>query len=126
MAAQQQLEDILAIPAESAILASAKEGIGIEEILEAIVARDSAAEDDRATPLQALGFDSYLTPTRAWSRMCVCSTGAKAGMHVKLLHGKKRDMRSRKSAASTRNAVREKLEVGETGISPRTSKPEAK
>src|SRR5213594_473506 len=36
---RQQLEDILAIPGESAILASAKEGIGIDEILEAIVAR---------------------------------------------------------------------------------------
>src|SRR5512145_2920147 len=37
--AKQQLEDILAIPGESAISASAKEGIGIEDILEAIVAR---------------------------------------------------------------------------------------
>src|SRR3979411_1904729 len=37
--AKTQLEDILAIPAESAILASAKEGIGIEDILEAIVSR---------------------------------------------------------------------------------------
>ena len=37
--AKQQLEDILAIPSELAILASAKEGIGIEEILETIVAR---------------------------------------------------------------------------------------
>src|SRR5213595_3776689 len=37
--AKQQLEDVLAIPAELAILASAKEGIGIEEILEAIVDR---------------------------------------------------------------------------------------
>src|SRR5512145_236945 len=37
--ARQQLEDILAIPGDSALLASAKEGIGIEEILEAIIAR---------------------------------------------------------------------------------------
>src|SRR5262249_51230562 len=36
---KQQLEDILTIPADNAIAASAKEGIGIEEILEAIVAR---------------------------------------------------------------------------------------
>src|SRR4030095_5945527 len=36
--ARQQLEDILAIPGDTAISASAKEGIGIEEILEAIVA----------------------------------------------------------------------------------------
>src|SRR5690606_36623355 len=37
--AKQQLEEILAIPADTAILASAKQGIGIEEILEAIIAR---------------------------------------------------------------------------------------
>src|SRR6266513_2122581 len=37
--ARRQLEDILAIPAETALAASAKEGIGIEEILEAIVER---------------------------------------------------------------------------------------
>ena len=44
---KQQLEDILAIPADSAILASAKEGIGIEEILEAIVERDPGSQTDR-------------------------------------------------------------------------------
>src|SRR5213594_320360 len=54
-----QLEDILAIPAESAILASAKEGIGIEDILEAIVARIPAPKATGAPSLQALGFDSY-------------------------------------------------------------------
>src|SRR6266446_5877461 len=37
--AKRQLEDILAIPADTALLASAKEGVGIDEILEAIVAR---------------------------------------------------------------------------------------
>jgi GTP-binding protein LepA len=37
--ARQQLEDILAIPAETAVLASAKQGIGIEDILEAVVER---------------------------------------------------------------------------------------
>ena len=36
---RRQLEEILAIPAEEAILASAKTGIGIEDILEAVVAR---------------------------------------------------------------------------------------
>src|ERR1700751_3070925 len=37
--AKKQMEDILAIPAETAILASAKEGIGIDDILEAVVHR---------------------------------------------------------------------------------------
>src|SRR5258706_12939581 len=55
--AKRQLEDILAIPAELAILASAKEGIGIDEILEAIVARVPAPTPSGAPSLQSLGFD---------------------------------------------------------------------
>ena len=56
---RQQLEEILAIPADSAILASAKEGVGIDEILEAIVARIPAPVSTGAKSLQALSFDSY-------------------------------------------------------------------
>jgi GTP-binding protein LepA len=56
---KQQLEDILAIPAETAILASAKEGIGIEDILEAVVERIPPPKPTGAPSLQALGFDSY-------------------------------------------------------------------
>ena len=54
----RQLEEILAIPSEEAVLASAKMGIGIEEILEAVVARIPAPPDNRASKLRALVFDS--------------------------------------------------------------------
>ncbi len=54
----KQLEDILAIPAEEAIPASAKAGIGIGEILEAIVQRIPAPQGKAENPLQALTFDS--------------------------------------------------------------------
>src|SRR3569832_2228818 len=50
---KSQLEDILAIPAESAILARAKEGSGIDEILEAIVNRIPAPKPTGARSLQA-------------------------------------------------------------------------
>src|SRR5947209_12318966 len=56
---RQQLEDVLAIPGDSAILASAKEGIGIDEILEAIVARIPAPVPTGAAVVQALVFDCY-------------------------------------------------------------------
>src|ERR1035441_1173014 len=55
--AKQQLEDILAIPGDSAILASAKEGIGIDEILEAIVERIPAASIACAAGLQGDSSD---------------------------------------------------------------------
>jgi len=54
----RQLEDILAIPGEEAILASAKNGIGIEEILEAIVERVPPPQWADAPETRALVFDS--------------------------------------------------------------------
>ncbi len=55
----EELENVLAIPREEVILASAKEGRGVEDILEAIVQRVPAPKGDRESPLQALIFDSH-------------------------------------------------------------------
>src|SRR5471032_1994279 len=61
---RRQLEDVLSIPGEEAILASAKNGIGIEEILEAIIARipSPPVYDDDYT--RALVFDSLFDTYR--------------------------------------------------------------
>ena len=55
---KKQLEDILAISADEAVLASAKAGIGIEDILEAVVARIPARTGKNTDKLRALVFDS--------------------------------------------------------------------
>jgi GTP-binding protein LepA len=57
-----ELEDALAIPREEVILASAKEGTGVDDILEAIVARIPPPRGDGDAPLQALVFDSHYDP----------------------------------------------------------------
>jgi GTP-binding protein LepA len=57
-----ELEETLAIPREEAILASAKDGTGVAEILEAIVSRVPAPRGDASVPLQALVFDSHYDP----------------------------------------------------------------
>jgi GTP-binding protein LepA len=58
----EELENILAIPREEVLLASAKEGIGIVEILEAIVERIPSPKGDPDRPLQGLIFDSHYDP----------------------------------------------------------------
>ena len=55
----EELESVLAIPREEVILASAKDGTGIDEILEAIVARIPAPKGDASGPLRGLVFDSH-------------------------------------------------------------------
>ncbi|MGZ6313744.1 MAG: translation elongation factor 4 [Candidatus Limnocylindrales bacterium] len=54
-----ELENVLAIPREEVLLASAKEGVGVREVLEAVVSRVPAPRGDPAAPLQALIFDSH-------------------------------------------------------------------
>lgn len=53
-----EIEDVIGLDASEAVLASAKAGIGIEEILEQIVEKVPAPQSDPEAPLQALIFDS--------------------------------------------------------------------
>ncbi|MDQ3689894.1 MAG: translation elongation factor 4 [Chloroflexota bacterium] len=57
-----ELEETLAIPREEVLLASAKEGTGVREILEAVVARVPAPAHDARAPLAGLVFDSHYDP----------------------------------------------------------------
>lgn len=57
-----EIEEELAIEADSAVLCSAKSGIGISDVLEAIVARIPPPPDTRSGNLQALIFDSWFDP----------------------------------------------------------------
>ena len=57
--ARAEVEEVIGIDASDAILASAKTGMGIDEILEAVVARIPAPKGDASEPLQALIIDSW-------------------------------------------------------------------
>jgi GTP-binding protein LepA len=57
--AKEQIENVLAIPADDALLVSAKSGIGVPDILEAIVLRMPPPQGSSDAPLRALIFDSW-------------------------------------------------------------------
>ena len=82
---RKQLEDILAIPGEDAIPASAKEGIGIEEILEAVVTRIPAPTEQADNLLRASVFDSiYDTFRGVVSYVRLMSGSMERGTRIKL------------------------------------------
>ncbi|MCW6532692.1 MULTISPECIES: translation elongation factor 4 [Sphingomonas] len=59
---RHEIEDIIGLDASNAILASAKSGIGIDEILDAVVERIPAPKGDPAAPLKAMLVDSWYDP----------------------------------------------------------------
>ncbi len=114
--AKQQLEEILAIPSDDAIPASAKEGIGIEEILEAIVARVPAPKPTGERSLQALVFDSYFDTYKGVVILVRVFNGElKPGMQVRLPYSDKVVEVKEVGSFNPKPYVRAKLECGETG-----------
>jgi len=113
---KQQLEDILAIPADTAILASAKEGIGIEDVLEAIVARVPPPRPTGQGGLQALAFDSYFdTYKGVVTHVRVFNGELKPGMYIRLLHSGRSYEVKEVGSFNPKPFPRDRLEAGETG-----------
>ncbi|HYG28710.1 MAG TPA: translation elongation factor 4 [Allosphingosinicella sp.] len=59
---RREIEEIIGLPAEDAVLTSAKSGLGVDEVLEAIVARIPPPKGDRDAPLKAMLVDSWYDP----------------------------------------------------------------
>lgn len=114
--AKQQLEDVLALPSEWAIACSAKQGVGIEEILEAIIQRVPPPVPTGAPSLQALAFDSYFdTYKGVVTHVRVFNGEIKAGQQVKLLYSGKSYEVKEVGSFNPKPYTRDKLVAGETG-----------
>ena len=82
----QEVEDVIGIPAEDAIKASAKADIGIDDILEKIVEVAPAPDGDPSAPLKALIFDSYYDQYRgAISSIRVMEGTVRVGDEIKMM-----------------------------------------
>src|SRR5699024_10764089 len=82
----QEVEDVIGIPAEDAIKASAKADIGIDDILEKIVEVVPAPGGDQSAPLKALIFDSYYDQYRgAISSIRVMEGTVRVGDEIKMM-----------------------------------------
>ena len=83
---KQQIEDEIGIDTEGCPLVSAKQGIGIEDVLEDVVANIPAPTDDAEGPLQALIFDSYYDNYRgAISSVRLKSGSVKVGDRIRMM-----------------------------------------
>ena len=81
----EELESILAIPREEVILVSAKDGTGVPDVLEAVVARVPAPKGDATKPLQGLIFDSHYDPYKgvvAYVRLFAGRLGQHETVHL--------------------------------------------
>ena len=115
--ARRQIEDIIGLDGHSAILASAKEGRGVTDILEAVVKRLPPPEGDPAAPLKALIFDSWYDSYRGVVIVVRVLEGTiRNGMKVTLMNTKQ-DHEVESLGAFTPKAVPiEQLGPGEVGF----------
>ena len=113
---RKQLEEILAIPADEAILASAKTGLGIEEILEAIVARIPAPPASPDQKLRTLIFDSVFDIYRGVVSYSRVFSGAMApGQAVRLMTTGNSYEIKEVGIFTPKPLARERLEEGDVG-----------
>jgi GTP-binding protein LepA len=83
---REQIENVIGLDAHDAVLASAKSGVGVDEILEKIVTKISAPKGDADGPLRALLFDSWYDSYRGVvSLVRIVDGELRKGMRIKFL-----------------------------------------
>src|SRR6202795_5324893 len=123
---KRQLEEILAIPAEEAIEASAKMGIGIEEILEAIVKRIPPPEKPKDEILRALVFDSVFDVYRGViGHVRVVSGKMEPDQAIELMRNDARYEIKEVGVFTPKMYQQQRLNAGGVGYFIRTVKPVA-
>ena len=111
-----EIEDALAIPADDAVLASGKTGIGVHDLLEAVVYNIPAPKGDANAPLRALIFDSYFDPYRGVVALVRIVDGSmKKGQRLRLMASGKDILAEEVGARHPVEEPLPELGVGEVG-----------
>ncbi|CAM3931925.1 elongation factor 4 [Bacillus mobilis] len=114
---RQEVEDVIGLDASEAVLASAKAGIGIEDILEQIVEKVPAPTGDSEEPLQCMIFDSLYDPYRgviAYIR--VVNGTVKVGDKVRMMATGKEFEVTEVGVFTPKTTQRDELTVGDVGF----------
>lgn len=114
---KQEVEDVIGLDASDAVLASAKAGIGIKEILEQVVEKVPAPTGDPDQPLKALIFDSHYDPYKGVIvYVRVIDGHIKAGSKIKMMATDKTFEVIEVGAFKPRMTVVDELSVGDVGF----------
>ncbi|MGH6866778.1 MAG: translation elongation factor 4, partial [Methyloceanibacter sp.] len=114
---KQQIEDVIGLDASHAVEISAKTGLGVDEVLEAIVSRLPPPKGDGAAPLKALLVDSWYDAYLGVVVLVRIVDGVlKKGMRVKLMSTDTTHLVDRVGIFRPKQEMREALEPGEIGF----------
>lgn len=112
-----EIEDIIGIDASEAVLSSAKSGIGIEDVLEAVVAKIPPPKGDREAPLKAMLVDSWYDPYLGVVILVRVIDGViKKGLQVKFMQGGTQHLIDRVGCFTPKRADLTELGPGEIGF----------
>jgi GTP-binding protein LepA len=114
---REQIENVIGLDAHDAVLASAKSGIGIEEILEKIVTKIKAPSGDANGPLRALLFDSWYDSYRGVvSLVRIVDGELRKGMRIKFLSTERIYEVTEVGVFTPKIKLVDRLGVGEVGF----------
>ncbi|WP_454598836.1 translation elongation factor 4 [Qipengyuania sp. SM2507] len=112
-----EIEDIIGLPADEAVLTSAKSGIGIAEVLEAVVKRIPPPIGDREAPLKAMLVDSWYDPYLGVVILVRVIDGVlKKGLNVRFMQGGTQHLIDRVGAFTPKRVELPELGPGEIGF----------
>lgn len=114
---KQEIEDVIGLDASEAVLASAKAGIGIKEILEQVVKQVPPPTGDPDQPLKALIFDSHYDPYKGVIvYVRVVDGSIRAGSKIKMMATDKTFEVIEVGAFMPRMSIVSELNVGDVGF----------